>query len=395
MATAPMPRAQRWWLAVLAALLPVVLFVSWGIQLEQGNPGPARSLLMLLDPVIGVAALVLLPRVLHRDGGPPEWVVDPERERRALVVGVVVVLCSGVAGSAFLPGAVAVASLTARRRPGWVAAAVTSFTVAALLATLWAPPGSTRAEVLLGAAVVCAFLVLFGLYRGGRRELLRSLRREAESARRGQEAREAQARQEERTQIAREMHDTVSHRLALVALHAGALEYRDDLTPEQLRAAAAVIRQGAHEAADELRSTLHVLRSDGADARPAPALADLHRLAEGVRAAGAAVALDVRCEPGVEPPPTTVAHLYRLVQEALTNALKHAPGEPVDVVVEVADGRGVSLRASNRLAPATAATGSRLGLVGLRERVALAGGRFDAGVNGDRFVLEAWLPWPG
>ncbi len=394
-----MPRSQRWLMVALAVLMPVMLFVSWSLRLEAPLPEPANTALMLLDPVLGVAALVLLPRVLYLDGGAPGFTVDPVRERRALVFGVGVVLCSGIAGSAILPGIAAVVSLAGRRRVPWVVAAAASFFGSLLLSVLTSPDTPTlglgRWELALVAPWMAAVPILLGIYLGGRRELLRSLRREAEAANRGREEREARARQEERTEIAREMHDTVSHRLALVALHAGALEYRDDLTAERVREAAAVIRQGAQDAADELSATLHVLRTEPSDARPAPVLADLNALVEDVRAAGTPVAFAVRGA-AEEPPPTVSAHLYRLLREALTNAAKHAPGREIAVEVDVAAGDGARLRVSNPLAPSTvAAPGSCLGLVGLRERMALAGGRLEAGPRGDRFELEAWVPWRG
>ena len=87
MSRLPMPRSQRWLMVALAVLMPVMLFVSWSLRLEAPLPEPANTALMLLDPVLGVAALVLLPRVLYLDGGAPGFTVDPVRERRALVFG--------------------------------------------------------------------------------------------------------------------------------------------------------------------------------------------------------------------------------------------------------------------------------------------------------------------
>ena len=397
MSRLPMPRSQRWLMAAFAVLMPVMLFVTWGLQLDENLPEPWNSVLMLLNPALGIVALVLLPRVLYRDSGAPDWAVDPVRERRALGYGVVVVLLSGVSGSALLPGVAAVVSLAIRRRAAWVAAAAGSFLGAVLVSAFTSPTSLVgRWEVVVMAPWIVAVPIVFGLYRGGRRELLRSLRGEADAARRRQEALEERARQEERTEIAREMHDTVSHRLALVALHAGALEYRDDLTAEQVREAAAVIRRGAQDAADELSATLHVLRTEPADARPAATLADLDALVEEVRATGTPVAFTLRGATDEAPPPAVAAHLYRVLREALTNATKHAPGLEVTVEVDVIDGEGARLRVSNPLVPSpVAAPGSRLGLVGLRERMALAGGRLEAGPSGDRFELEAWVPWRG
>lgn len=377
---------------VIASVL--FLFISWGLRLDRRLPEPAHTMLMLADPLLGVVALVLLPMVLYRDSGDPEWAVDPRRERRALIWGPLVVLCSVISGAALPSAVVAVVSMAGRRRVAWIATAATSFMIAALTGLILDQEPFHWGEMLIATGLICAVLVMYGLYRGGRRALLRSLRQEAETARRGQEARERQARQEERTQIAREMHDTVSHRLALVALHAGALEYRDDLEPGKVREAAAVIRKAAQEAADELRATLRVLRADGRETRPAPTLAGLTGLVDALRSAGMPVALDLQVADGVVLPDATAAHAYRVLQESLTNASKHAPGLPVDAMLAAVPGHGMRVRVSNPLAVhASPGTGSRVGLVGLQERMTLVGGRFEASARDECFVVEAWVPW--
>ncbi|OUD86450.1 Histidine kinase [Clavibacter michiganensis subsp. michiganensis] len=121
----------------------------------------------------------------------------------------------------------------------------------------------TPEELPLTAAlilVVLGLLILLGLYLGGRRELLASLRERARLAEEEQALRSAQAADRERTRIAREMHDVLAHRLSLVALHAGALEYRDDLDAAEVRATAGVVRDNARTALPELRGVLGVLR---------------------------------------------------------------------------------------------------------------------------------------
>lgn len=396
-ATSDTGARRRFWLMVaLVVALPLTTLMSWGTIIGRGRSDDLTALLMLLDLTLGVVSLVVLPRVLHRDSGPPHWLLDQRRERRALRWGLLVIACSAFSGGAFLPAFVAVGSLSARRRPRWIAAAVLAlvgvFAVGLLLEGQASPSGDLLLFTFawLGLATV---LVLTGLYQGSRRALLHSLRREAETARAGQQARADQARAAERTRIAREMHDTVSHRLALVALHAGGLEYRDDLTPEQVRATMGTIRQAVQEASEELASTLTVLRSDGADALPAPTITNIQQVLEEVAKAGAHVNTDFSM-PDQEPPSTVTAHLHRVVQESLTNALKHAPGQPITVSVEGTVGDGIQVVVSNPLPTReVAAMGSRVGLVGLNERVALAGGRFEAHVQGRDFVVRAWLPW--
>lgn len=388
---------RRFWLMVaLAVAAPLATLMSWGITIERGLPDDWTALLMLVDAVLAVIALVLLPRVLHRDSGPPRWAIDPQREAAALRWGLLVIACSAFSGGAFLPALVTVASLSARRRPRWIAAAALLLLGVFAVSMLLEGQSSLGGDLLplaLTAVGLTVVLVLMGLYRGSRRALLHALRREAQAAQASQVARADQARAAERTRIAREMHDTVSHRLALVALHAGGLEYRDDLTPEQVRSAMGTIRQAVQEASEELANTLAVLRSDGGDVIPAPRMADVHEVIAAVTQAGADVTTELSL-PDLEPPATVIAHLHRVVQESLTNALKHAAGEPITVSIQGAPADGIQVVVRNPVPDHTVvAMGSRVGLVGLRERLALAGGTFEARRQGQDFVVQAWLPW--
>ncbi|WP_062217795.1 sensor histidine kinase [Streptomyces sp. NBRC 109706] len=211
-----------------------------------------------------------------------------------------------------------------------------------------------------------------------------------------------QAQRRTREAVAREMHDVLAHRLSLLSVHAGALEYRPDASPEQVREAAGVIRSSAHQALEELRDVIGVLRAGPGDeptavegARPQPTLGDLPRLVDEARAAGTEVRLDRRTTE--EPPQGTVGRTaYRVVQEGLTNIRKHAPGVEARVTVAGAPGEGLTVRIANRLAapPSERIPGARAGLRGLDERVTLAGGRLEHGRTRDDFLLSAWLPWP-
>ena len=165
-------------------------------------------------------------------------------------------------------------------------------------------------------------MIGWGLFVRARRELVRSLRAQADRA--GDEARAA-----ERQRIAREMHDVLAHRLSLLSVHAGALEFRPDAPAEEVAEAAGVIRESARAALEELREVIGVLREeergDGPPEPPQPALADLPALVEESRAAG--MRLTAQIELGdVAPPPALGRTAYRIVQEGLTNARKHAPG---------------------------------------------------------------------
>ncbi|WP_033345840.1 sensor histidine kinase, partial [Catenuloplanes japonicus] len=163
--------------------------------------------------------------------------------------------------------------------------------------------------------------------------------------------------------------------------------------------AAGVIRASAHQALQDLREVIGVLREparEGDPERPQPTLADLTTLVEESRAAGARVALSL---PAVEvPPPDVVGRTaYRMIQEGLTNARKHAPGARVTVDVTGEPGKGLSITVRNPGAVDTRASvipGTGTGLIGLAERASLAGGRLDHRREpGGGFTLEAWLPW--
>jgi signal transduction histidine kinase len=251
-------------------------------------------------------------------------------------------------------------------------------------------------------AAVYGALLAWGAYARSRRDLLISLRQRAVRAEAEQGRRVAEARAAERRDLAREMHDVLAHRLTLVATHAGALEYRPDAPPERLATAAGVVREGVHQALDELRQVIGLLREeDGVPVdRAPPGLELLPALLDDARAAGQR--LQVRDDRSAEPIPAAVGRAaYRVLQEGLTNARKHAPDEVVEVSLRgrelsgrAGPGLEIEVRTALPAVPPAAAPGSGLGLVGLTERVRLVGGRLDHGRDGDRFGLRAWLPWP-
>lgn len=264
--------------------------------------------------------------------------------------------------------------------------------------------------LLVYSAFVTLFygvVALIGWNVGSRRELVASWRRQAETASSEQAARVAQAQLAERARIAREMHDVLAHRLSLVAMHAGVLAHRPDLSEEERTEAAEVVRSGAHQALEELREVLGVLR-DGVGEQPGgspveapqPGLSGIPSLVAEVTSSGQGVRLVAEEDlwpRSVALPASTGRHAYRVVQEALTNARKHAGGRTATVEIGGRAGDGLSIEVSN---PTTAVDEGTLpsggrGLAGMAERVELAGGRFSAGVEVSNFVVRAWLPWPG
>jgi signal transduction histidine kinase len=254
-------------------------------------------------------------------------------------------------------------------------------------------------QIVLGL-LITAVVVGWGLFVRAQRQIVHALRQRTAQLESEQRLKVEQAREAERLRIAREMHDVLAHRVSLLTLHAGALEFRPDASPEEVAEAAGVIRATAHAALEELRDIIGVLRegpSDGVPEPPQPTLAQLPALIDESRAAG----MDVRAR--LDAPEVGDAlgrTVYRIVQEGLTNARKHAPGAAVDVTVEARDDQLVVEVLSRRpvavvaRAAADRLPGAGTGLVGLAERVALAGGALEHGpdVAGD-FVLRATLPW--
>jgi signal transduction histidine kinase len=262
--------------------------------------------------------------------------------------------------------------------------------------------GTTVLESVAWGTLFFAIVVLWGMVVRSRRQLVVSLRDRAERAESEQQLRVTQARALERTRIAREMHDVLAHRISLLSLHAGALEIHPGAAPAEVAGAAGVIRASAHQALEDLREVIGVLREpagDEAPERPQPTLRELPALADESRTAGVRVHLELRVDDAAELPAATGRAAYRIVQEGLTNARKHAPGTAVRVCVTGTAGTGLTISVRNPAAVGTrtaaALPGTGAGLVGLAERATLAGGRLSSGRGADgEFTLSAWLPWP-
>jgi signal transduction histidine kinase len=328
---------------------------------------------------------------------------------------VAVLLCALAAVSPVAtPPATLAALVIARWRPLPVALAVAGAGIGAhLIRGAWRPvAGLPYGWWAVLVCVAYAALVGWGMLLRANRALISSLRDRAERAEADQARRVAEARAAERTRIAREMHDVLAHRLSLLATYAGALAYRPDAPPEQLSRAAEVIRSGAHQALDELREVIGVLRDDElpgltegpADGmRPLPGVADLPRLIEESRAAGMVIEVGGGAWPGDEPAAALISCLpdalgrtvYRVIQEGLTNVRKHAPGATARITLDGGPGAGLDVTIASRLASAGAGVpGSGTGLIGLSERLELAGGKLESGARSGEFLLHAWLPWP-
>ncbi|GAB2842363.1 hypothetical protein GCM10022221_46930 [Actinocorallia aurea] len=271
--------------------------------------------------------------------------------RRPLPGALAAVLLAAVSPAA-TPAATLGALQTARCGPFGRAAAVAALGVAAhVVQGLARPnPGISLGWWLLLVCTAYAALLGWGALARSRHALLVSLRERAERAEAEQGRRVTEARMAERRALAREMHDVLAHRLTLIATHAGALEYRPDAAPEQVAQAAGVVREGVRSALEELRQVIGLLREadEHDDLVPPPTLADLPRLADEARQAGQRVRLLDETEGALLPSGVSRAG-YRVVQEALTNARKHAPGQPVEVHVHGAPGASLLVDIRNPL----------------------------------------------
>jgi signal transduction histidine kinase len=325
------------------------------------------------------------------------------RRRWPLGVAAAAVAISSFSAMATGAAMVAVFGLAVRRPLRDLAAVAVLFLVSIPIYETVHPKTDFLPDLLL-ASIGFGAIVGWGRFVRARHELVRSLADRAERAESEQQLRVEHARSSERARIAREMHDVLGHRLSLLSLHAGALEFSQPDSPEEIAHEAAVIRENAKQAMEDLREVVGVLReAEGTDGAgppegPQPTLEQLPGLIDESRAAG----MDLEVVNGLQDlsavPDAVGRHAYRILQEGLTNARKHAEGCAVKLRVEGKPGAGLELELRNRLPVEAAATaseaGSGSGLVGLSERAALAGGRLDHGETDGDFRLWAWLPWP-
>jgi signal transduction histidine kinase len=247
-----------------------------------------------------------------------------------------------------------------------------------------------------GVVVLLTVIALLGDILSRRRQARRALAEQTELT---ELERTRRTILEERTRIAREMHDVVAHHMSMIAVQAETAPFRMTDLSEPVREELAGIATAARAALTDMRRLLGVLRSDDAEAlrAPQPGLSEVPQLVETARRAGVQVALELAVDDpdggaGVREAVGLAA--YRIVQEALANAARHAPGGPVHVDGRVA---GDQLELSIVNGPATngvmARPGAGLGLVGMRERAELLGGTLTAGLDGDGgYRVIATLP---
>jgi signal transduction histidine kinase len=372
------------WQSTWRYLFAIVAGLGFWIASFYNTYDEAVRALWILDLLLGAVGVLLL-----------RW-----RRRFPLVVALIINVLG--AFSTAVSGAVVVTTVSLATRRRWreiVPVAVVGFL--ASIVFFETHPGADVSVVssLLFTVVFVSGVIAPGMYIGARRDLLATLRERADRAEREQGLRVGQAQATERARIAREMHDALAHQLSLVALHAGALEYCRRLSDDEVAEAAAITRLSAHRALDELHLILGVLRTvetDGRPERPQPTLVDLPSLIQEAEGAGTRVRLHNQIN--LAGAPDAIGRgAYRMIQESLTNARKHAPNTAVDVTLSGRPGGQLVLEVRNplRVGGATTGTpGSGLGLLGLTERAELIGGRLEHLRSDGDFVVRAWLPWP-
>ncbi|WP_432889407.1 histidine kinase [Kribbella sp. CA-245084] len=286
---------------------------------------------------------------------------------------------------------VSIAAYTAASRKGLHWYTAVSAVIGAIVIVVWPVPGRSHLSWAEQAASVALFVggpVLLGLWAYQRRALLAALRDRADQAERERDLRSERAVTDERRRIAREMHDVVAHRVSAIALQSGALTMT--APDEQTEKVAEIIRRTSTSALTELREILQVLRDElpWEPGHVAPSIGGVPVLVADAESTGQIVSLDL-ADPVPEASSAVGRAAYRVVQEALTNAAKHAPGVRVTVRI-VAEGDDLTVEVTNpRGVVGVAVPGSGYGLLGMRERVSLAGGRLETGWDGGVFRVKA------
>ena len=338
------------------------------------NEDPARG---IAYGVLGLASVLVVALLRRRAPGPTVAV--------AAVLSMSASVMNPIPPVALFPFAIAVVLAFVAGAPVWAISAVAVSWAAALAAVFLSPEPVTVAR---GFGTM--FLLVIALGAGA---VLRSRRTRGEEESRRQAERQRLAIEAERLRIARELHDVLAHSLSSISVQAGVGLHLAADRPAAATEALETIRTASREALQEVRGVLGILRGDdAAPLTPGPDLDALRPLVEATRRTGARIALDDR----LQPRPSTAVQLamYRVVQEALTNARRHAPGASVDIAL-ARDPTGVTAVVRDRLpaaAPAVPIDGN--GITGMRERAAALGGSLVLRPHEDGLEVTLRIPTP-
>ena len=370
--------------------------------------------------VVGALLHVVVPDVAIRIGAapePPTWVLlgllavaalgeTQRRVRPVLGLGIACAALLGTVLLAFVPLAIMLvlgdllycSVLHTSRRVSW-AVAGTAATVAggAALLSLVAEGGRAAVLTILNLGLVLAVPILWGREVRLHSEQAAAVRERAEQAARMAELDRAAAVVAERARMARDLHDVIAGQLSGIAIQSEAVLTLPDADPAMLRRVLTSVRRDSVASLAEMRTMIGLLRADGAgDADPRTAPAGLDRLDALLQSArGTGLRIDVTdARTGATVPAAVDLAAYRIVQESLTNAAKHAPGSRVHLRLDDRDGELV-IELDNDLVPgAPPAGGTGTGLLGLRERADAVGGTVSAGPDGAHWRVRAQLPVP-
>ena len=356
---------------------------------------------LLVD--VGIVALLVVASVgaaVHQDLG-AAWIalgvvaVLPLLWRRQRPVEVVVAVTAiavtaAALGSWPLPLPLGVALYTLAARPSGRGARPVGVASIAAMTTVLALTGYSRFGDLASRIVFLAAGWLLGDSIRSRHAYILEIEEKAERLERERELQGRRAAAEEQARIARELHDVVAHSLSVIVVQAAAADDVFDVEPRRAREPIRAIELAARSALGDLRRVLGILHG-GAEYEPQPGLGRLDALVEQVRATGLEIALEVEGAP--RPLPAAVdLSAYRIVQEALTNTLKHARAEHATVHVRYGPELDLEIRDDGAGGGSNGGNGGS-GLIGMRERVAILGGSVDTGPRpGGGYLVSARIP---
>lgn len=376
------------WITVLLILLCVVADgAAWIPELESYDGSDQKAYVLMFMVLFTLVTWILLPFALHHSRRERNIHEEYPGHPVALIAALLVLVLGGFRPLS-LSVLVVLISLISRGRLRWSLAGTAVF-VASYVTIIAVPYLNVSYLSAFGYGFFgIIFLIvawITGSVRAQRRQREITLVSLAELNEDQLRSREERARLEERNRIARDIHDSLSHRLSLISVYAGGLSYRKDADPERIQEAADTIQSEAKAAVEDLRGVIKALRvDDRVDPR-----ATIEEHIERARAAGT----KVRYEKGdVDKLSTMAAHTVgRAVQEGLTNARKYAPGKKVTLSVDNEEDK-VRVTMQNKKVAHQPESGGGNGLLGLEERARLAGGTFTVLDDASTFTWVLELP---
>ena len=376
--------AREYWFERLIAAMAVAGMVE--LVIGRNYPGAPTSPLWFSIPALAVLVLPLLARRRFPFGGPATYFVLAAV--LSYIDGVIVALV-GSLGVVGLAAAFTLGNL----RSGLKAAAGLVIAVGGVLIVVINIPGTQTESDLIFIPLRFGVAWVAGFFLREWAEQAEAAEVRATQAEREREAAARVAVAEERSRIARELHDIVAHAVSVMVLQVGAIRHKLPAVLEEEKDALRGVEQAGRRALTEMRRLLAAMRREGEEAElvPQPGLDGLDSLIEEINRAGLPVELHVDGDP-VPLPRGIDLSAYRIVQEGLTNALKHAHASDADVTVRyLPDELEIEIRDNGQGSSTTDGLGH--GLVGVRERVKIYGGEMSAGTaNGGGFVLSTRLP---